>query len=189
MMTMYNATRLLDEEFRTRDLKYRITEDGQLQRIDVPFRIEHGPTVTVQYFLADQRNDLTILISGLVNNVPAEKRIRMLEVINKLNNEIRFIKFTLDSDNDLGVRADFLRNSGDDNLGIMAFEILLRIMRIMDNAYPAIARTFYSEEVKTAGGENEAEDRKDLLQILNETQDGINIKISKIESSENAEQA
>ncbi len=144
---MFNATRLLDEEFKAHNLKYSIRESDNVQIIDVPFGIQNGPSVIVHYIASDQGNDLTILMTNLVHNVPDEKRSRMLETMNALNKEYRFIKFTLDSDNDLDVKADFPSTTSDESLGPMAFEIFVRIMRIMENAYPMIARALYSPEI------------------------------------------
>jgi len=143
---MFNATRLLDEEFKTHNLKYSIREKEEIQIIDVPFGIQNGPSVIIHYITSDQRNDLSIQITDLAHNVPDEKRIRMLETINTLKKKYRFIKFTLDSDNDLDVKADFPSTTSDESLGPMAFEMFVRIMRIMGDAYPKIARTLYSLE-------------------------------------------
>ena len=141
---MFNATRLLDEEFKTHNLKYSIRENEIVQIVDVPFGIQHGPSVIIHYITSEQGNDLTILITNLVHNVPEEKRTRMLETINTLNKEYRFIKFTLDSDKDLEVKADWPSATADESLGPMAYEMFIRIMRIMEEAYPMIARTLYS---------------------------------------------
>ena len=144
---VFNATRLLDEEFKTHNLKYSIRENENVQIVDVPIGIQHGPSVIIHYITSEQGNDLTILITNLIHNVPEEKRIRMLETINSLNKEYRFIKFTLDSDNDLDVNVDFPSTTSDESLGQMAYEMFIRIMRIMEDAYPIIARALYSPEI------------------------------------------
>ena len=181
---MYNAIKLLDETFAARNLHYTIKETDRYQEIDVPFGIQNGPSVILRYLSFDRGNDITILIPNLVNRVPAEKRFALLEALNEINRHFRYLKFFLDPKNNLDVQSDFLEHTGDESLGEMGYEIFVRTHQIMDEVYPMIAKALYAPDEKLPEQKKEAEEKKDLLRILEENHDGINIKITKAEQSE-----
>ena len=148
-MEMFHVISLMDEAFRNHKLKYTVNETNEYQDIHVPFGIKNGPSVVVRYISHDRRNDVLVRIMNLVNNAPAEKRPRLLDVCNSLNTKFRFIKFTLDAENNLHIEYDFPTNSGDESIGEMAFEIFIRIMQILNEAYPVIATALYAREDET----------------------------------------
>ena len=178
-METFHAIQLLDEAFRAHRLNYLFTESGRYQEIRVPFGIKNGPSVELRYISFNRHNDLTVMISNLVNDIPDSSRAGVLETCNELNRKFRFLKFSLDENSNLDVQHDFPENTGDECLGEMAFEIFLRTIRILGEAWPALGKTLYGqEEAKEDDGK-----QKDLMKILDENQDGINIRISKMEPS------
>ena len=183
-MEMFHVISLMDEAFRNHKLKYTVNETNEYQDIHVPFGIKNGPSVVVRYISHDRRNDVLVRIMNLVNNAPAEKRPRLLDVCNSLNTKFRFIKFTLDAENNLHIEYDFPTNSGDESIGEMAFEIFIRIMQILNEAYPVIATALYAREEQPAEAGEAAGGDKDILQLLRDSHDEINIKISKTKPEE-----
>ena len=186
-MEMNNTIRLLTEAFDTHGLRYRVYETEQYQEIHVPFGIKNGPFVDVRYISVNRGNDTLIRIMNLVNRVPEEKRLRILEVCNTLNNMYRFLKFNMDHDNDIHVEYDFPVSTGNDCLGEMAFEIFVRTMQILNEGYALLARVLYSEDDTGAKASTEMERSNDLLKMLKEDRDKINITITKAPSSGNTE--
>ena len=184
---MFNAIRILDEAFSARKLNYTFEKAEQYEELRVPFNIKNGPSVVLRYISFDRDNDLTVTISNLVNSVPDEKRIKLLETCNLLNSRFRYLKFKMDEQNNLDVQYDFLQSSGDAGMGEMAFEILLRSVRIMNEAYQEIAKALYAADEPTQAKSIAPQEKKDLLEILNENKEGINIRISKLETSGNSE--
>ena len=183
-MNKYNAIKLLDEMFTAQNLKYTIHETEKYQEIDVPFGILNGPSVIIRFVSFNRDNDIMITIPCLVNNIPAEKHSNLLKTLNEMNEEYRFIKFVLNSENNIDVRYDLPVNTGDESLGEMGFEIFIRIMKIMNECYQSIAKALYapSEDMQTQ--HEEAEEKSGILRILDENHEGINIRISKIEQTE-----
>ena len=179
-MERFNTIKLLIEAFNAHDLKYQVNETDHYQEIHVPFGIENGPFVDVRYISSGRGNDTSVRIMNLVNKVPAEKRHRILETCNMLNNKFRFLKFNMDSENNVHVEYDLPVNTGDDCLGEMAFEMFVRIMQILNEGYIHIAKALYMEDDPLSDGKADS----DLLKLLKDEHDGINITISKAESSE-----
>ena len=104
-----------------------------------------------------------------------------MDALNDLNHKFRFIKFSLDPENNLDVQYDFLQNTGDESLGAMGYEIFVRTVQILNKGYPIIAKALYTPNEKLQEQNKEAGEKRDFLKILEENHDGINIKITKIE--------
>lgn len=186
-MEMYNPIRLLKEAFDAHGLKYLFFEKEQIQSIHVPFGINNGPFVDVRYISLNRGNDISVRIMNLANKVPQEKRIKVLEAINILNNKYRFLKFNMDPENNIHVEYDLPVNTGDDSLGEMAFEVFIRTMQILNDGYILIAQALYSNDVDPLLAANSDSEGKDLFKLLKDSHDEINIKISKAASTENRE--
>ena len=75
--------------------------------------------------------------------------------------EIRFCKFCLDDKNDLNLEYDFPVNIPDDTVGECCFEMLARIMNILDQKYHVLAEALYSGKA-----ENKTRDLYEALKIL-----------------------
>lgn len=186
-MEMYNPIRLLTESFDAHGLKYQVFEREQIQDIHVPFGINNGPFVDVRYISLNRGNDISVRIMNLANKVPQEKRIKVLEAINILNNKYRFLKFNMDPENNVHVEYDLPVSTGDDSLGEMAFEVFIRTMQILNDGYILIAKALYSNDDDSLSAAKTDSGAKDLLKLLKDNHDEINIKISKAASEENQE--
>ena len=69
-----------------------------------------------------------------------------MEACNVLNHKIRYTKFYLDTDGDINVEYDFPMSTPDEGIGEMAFEILVRMMQILDTEYGIFMKALYSDE-------------------------------------------
>ena len=184
-MEMYNTIKLLTDAFDIHELKYQLQETDRYQAIHVPFGIKNGPFVDVRFISTNHKNDTLVRITNLVNKVPEEKRHKILEVCNVLNHKYRFLKFLMDSDNDVHVEYDFPVNSGNDCLGEMAVEIFIRTIQILNEGYVLIAKALYAEDGNNPDYNADADETKDIIKLLKNNHDGINITISKAPPSEN----
>ena len=186
-MEMNSSIRLLTEAFDAHGLKYQVYETEQYQEIHVLFGIRNGPLADVRFISLGRGNDTSVRIMNLVNKVPFEKRLKVLEVCNVLNHKYRFLKFNMDHDNDVHVEYDFPASTGNDCLGEMAFEIFVRTMQILNEGYVLLAKALYSADDIGTEVLPEISGSSDLLKMLKEGHDRINITISKAPSSGNAE--
>ena len=186
-MDMNHTIRLMAEAFDNHGLKYQVTETGQYQEIHVPFGIQNGPFADVRFISMDRGNDTSVRIMNLVNQVPAEKRGRILEACNTLNGKYRFLKFEMDAENNVHVEYDLPICTGDESLGEMAAEIFMRTVQILNAGYILIAKALYASDESESEGKPEADESKNLMKLLERNHDKINITISKDPPSENPE--
>ena len=178
-MEMNHTIRLLAEAFDAHGLTYRVYETEQYQEIHVPFGIRNGPSVNVRYISVHRGNDTLVRIMNLINQVPEEKRIRVLEACNVLNNKFRFLKFNMDSENNVHVEYDFPISTGDDCIGEMASELFIRTMQILNDGYVLLAGALYSADDTGKEAPTETGGTDDILGMLKEGHDQINITITK----------
>ena len=186
-MEMYNAIKLLADAFEAYGLKYQVNENDQFQEIHVPFGIQNGPLADVRYISVDRGNEVMVRIVSLVNKVPAEKRYKLLDICNALNQKYKFLKFIMDSDNDISVEYDLPTDAGNDCLGQMAVEIFLRTMMVLNEEYPMIARELYAMDRDEPDSQTDSDTKQYLLSRMKKNPDDINITISRIPPSESAD--
>lgn len=89
-------------------------------------------------------NDRTVGIrSWNLCKFPAAKKPAMYEVCSKLNDNFRWIKFYVDErDNTITAADDAVVQP--DSAGEELFELVLRMMAIVDEAYPELMRAIYT---------------------------------------------
>lgn len=158
---IFNATNLISETFDQRGVKYRINDFDILSDIEAGYKITGGPVISIRFISNGEKNDVAVRVLGLFNGIPAEKRAVMLEACNQLMKEIRFLKFCLDDKNDINVEYDFAMNTPDDAIGECCFEMLARMMTILDQKYSVLARALYGEQQ-----DNKARDLTEALKLL-----------------------
>lgn len=142
----FNATNLIAETFEKRGVKFDVVSHHGSEQVLVDFPVDCGPNVIMRFISRDNDNDVAARIFGLITNTPKEKRTRVMEACNVLNNKIRYIKFYLDTDGDINIEYDFPVHSPDDGIGEMAFEIFVRMMQVLDSEYSIFMKALYTEE-------------------------------------------
>lgn len=166
-MSMYRATSFITEAFDEAKIKYCVRcEDGggEKEWVEATFPVDGGPIVAERFFSTDNDNDVAVRILSLINKVPEERKARMLEACNYLNEELRHVKFSLDNRGDVNVSFDFPVKMSDECVGPVAVEVFIRSMRILDEKYDVLMKALYTEE--PIGEEREMDMRMRLLQKL-----------------------
>ena len=97
--------------------------------------------LSVRMIFDDDGNSVHMLTAPIAS-VPAERRPRMLEVLNDLHRRFRWIRFYIDDDDDLVADSDIIID--DVTAGDMCVELVMRTASIIDDAYPDIMRTLWS---------------------------------------------
>lgn len=141
----YKATGLIAGYFEENSIPYRICQREELEEVVVEFNVEAGPSVQIHYVIGDNDNDLSVLLK-LINAVPSDKRIQMLEACNDLNRKKNHVCFFLDDHNDVVISYDFLMAMADESLGEAAHEMLLRIKILLDDNYSKLMKALYQPE-------------------------------------------
>jgi hypothetical protein len=156
---------LIQDAFNNRSIKYRIVETEQIAFIDAGYNIQGGPTVRF-HFISQNRNDsndVQIRIFGLLNKIGAEKRTAILEACNKVNSELRFLKFYVDKEGNLSGQADLPTKISEDCVGECCFELFIRSMQILDQCFHYFPEAYYSAPA--------ADKNEKLLNTLNALKD------------------
>lgn len=143
---IYKATKLIKEEMERQGLKYSIEEfkDGSGSTLLVRFTINNGPSLRVKFISLDDKNDVAIRLFRIVENVAESKINEMLKTVNECNCEYRYLKFILDEEHDVNIEYDLALRAEDTSIGAEACEILVRIVRIVDEVYPKFMKIIWS---------------------------------------------
>ena len=158
-----NTITLISEAFDRHNIKYRVIENEALSLIEAGFNIQGVPAVRFHFFSQDDdHNDVQMRITGILCKVEKEKRAAMLEACNRINSEMRFLKFYLDKDGDVMGQADLPAAASEDCAGECCFELFVRSMQILDRCYRYFPEAYYSAP---ASGNSEL-----LKEVLKELQ-------------------
>lgn len=142
------ATMLIAEAFDERDIKYVIREIGEeTSVVDAGFSITCGPNARVLFASSDEENDVTVRITGLMQNIPPEKRTVMLEACNTINDKIRFLKFCIHDDDLIG-EYDLPVETSDECLAECCVEMFIRTIQILHAEYHIFPESIYRETPK-----------------------------------------
>lgn len=144
---MFNATSLIAAAFDNDNIRFRVTgHDDSQEDVEAGFAIDNGPFVLIKFMSNDNNNDVAVRLFGLINSVKKDRRMRVVEACNELNSTYRFVRFTVDHDNDVNMEYDFPLASTDDAIGPMCVEIFRRMMAILERAYPFLMKALHTEE-------------------------------------------
>ncbi len=73
--------------------------------------------------------------------VPIDRQSQVLDLMNTLNSQFRWVKFAMDKESDVSIQADAIVN--ENTGGAISVELLIRIMKIVDEAYPQFMRIIW----------------------------------------------
>jgi hypothetical protein len=135
----------------TQEIYRVLSEDGGLKVFTdetetssnawLQFGIKNGGSYRIRFISRDDDNDVAVRIFSLVT-IDKEKQDKVLPVINNLNNKYRYVKFILDNDGDVNVEYDYLVKCPDP--AVSAKELIIRIVKIVDEAYPELMRAMWA---------------------------------------------
>lgn len=138
---IYNATKLIEADFKKSGIKFMIDERQDTSIVVAGFTPKNGSALRVQFVSTDDDNDVSVRLYSLIH-ASDDKREAMLKVINECNQKYRYCKFVMDDDNDVNVEYDFLLRA--DNVGPMATEYFIRIMKIIEDVYPSFMKALWA---------------------------------------------
>ena len=139
---MYQATQSIYNELRKdANLKVFIDESDTSSSVWLQFGIKNGGNYRIRFISKDDDNDVAVRVFSLVE-VDESKQAKVLPIINQLNSKYRFVKFVLDSDGDINLEYDYLVRCP--NPAVSAREIVIRIVKIVDEAYPELMRAMWA---------------------------------------------
>ncbi len=141
-MVMFKATRAIYDALSHVDgLKVFTDESDKLSSVWLQFGLKSGGNYRIRFISTDDGNDVSVRVIGLIR-VEANQRADIINVLNELNRKYRYVKFVCDNDNDINVEYDFPTSAS--NPAESALEMVLRVAKIIEEAYPEIMRTLWS---------------------------------------------
>ena len=139
---MFKATREIEAYLKTMDgLKVHTQEDEESSTVWLSFGIKNGGSYRINLISRSEKNDVAVRVYGLIKT-SEEKRDTVRALVNELNNKYRFVKFICDKDGDVNLEYDFPLEC--ENVGKIAFEMLVRFSRAVEEAYPQLMHALWS---------------------------------------------
>lgn len=135
---MNPGVKLFKEYLDDKGLKYQIQTD---EAIRVGFKGENAPTISAVFIFDDDAKSAAIRAFSICK-IPADKLSGAYELCSRLNDKFRWIKFYIDKDNEVTAAADAVLDSK--TLGAECYELMMRTMSIIDDAYPVIMQYLWS---------------------------------------------
>lgn len=142
----FKGTNLIAGTFEKCGVKFDVVNNHRSEQLLAGFSVDCGPNVIMRFISRDDDNDVAARIFGLISNTPKDKRYRVMEACNVLNHKIRYMKFYLDTDGDINAEYDFPVHTPDEGIGEMAFEIFVRMMKILDSEYSIFMKALYTDD-------------------------------------------
>lgn len=89
---------------------------------------------------------ISVRVYGLVPETPVEKRLRVLEACNAINERVRFLNFCLDNDGDVNVKCDLYNDEASERIGDMAATMYERMTMIITDQYHVFTKAITTDE-------------------------------------------
>ena len=137
-----NAERFVTEMTKV-GLKYREPQDLPNGSTAIACGINGRCNVyEVVFFFDADGHSMSVRVFNLVK-VPVDRQLPVIELLNSLNAQYRWIKFYVNPQNDVNIQADAIISS--ETSGPIAVELLFRIIKIIDDTYPRIMKAVWSD--------------------------------------------
>lgn len=139
---MLPAAFSFSEKLKSCNLRFTHNEpdEDRKEHIRISFDGDHGNTITLIYIFDPDGTTVNIKVFS-VCKVPSAKLMDMYVLMNELNYEYRWIKFFIDSDDEVTVSDDAVIEPA--TAGEELFELMQRFLNIIDEVYPRIMKVVW----------------------------------------------
>ena len=140
---MFKATQAIYSALKASKLELKVfTDENEAQSfVWLQFTAKNGSPYRIQFISRDDDNDVAVRIFSLIH-VESSQIEKVLPAINAVNSKFRYTKFVIDNDGDINVEYDFLVRAA--NVEECAEEIVIRFVKIIDEAYPVLMHALWS---------------------------------------------
>lgn len=138
---VYNASKEISRVFDDNSINHRINETANTSAVEAGFTGDNAPNFIVRFISTDDDNDVAVRILSFVR-VPDSKHTAVLEAINSLQRRFRYVNFTIDDDGEVNIGYDFPLRT--ENVGSVAVEMFIRMVKIADEAYPVFMKAIWN---------------------------------------------
>jgi len=138
---IYQATERISDAFIDADLKHQVQELGPLSFVEAGFNGDNC-TFRLRFISLDDDNDVKAMTEDFAK-IPAARRDAGCRLLNELNRDYKFFKFTMDDTGAVCAQYDFPVTVSEEEVGSIALEVALRCAKVMDDAYPRIMQVIW----------------------------------------------
>lgn len=126
-----------------KEIKYTYFEpqENRKEAIRIGYSGKNASDIQLLYFFDDNANSVNVKVFDIAK-IAADKLMNVYVLLNELNCEYRWVKFYVDSDNQVTVSGDAITDEA--NAGEELFEILVRYIQIIDEVYPRIMKAIWA---------------------------------------------
>ena len=138
---MYQATQRIADAFTGASIKHQAQELGPLSFVEAGFTGDNC-TFRLRFISLDDDNDVKAMTEDFAK-IPEARRDAGCRLMNRLNREYKFFKFTMDDKGAVCVQYDFPVTVSEEEVGAIALEVALRCAKVVDDAYPKIMQVIW----------------------------------------------
>ena len=143
----HNAISLIAKTFSEKKISYNFMSVGDMEEIVIRYPVPYGPQIDLEFISLDDNSNAVFLIAeGLLNGVPKDKRIDMLETLNAINYCTSYIRLSLTEKGQICMLCDVPESCSDECLGQVCLEILKDAEKTLDDEYCDLMTILYGEE-------------------------------------------
>ena len=129
-------------EFSKVGLKHQTLSVGSLNVIEGGFTGDNC-TVKIRVVAVENESEIKVLSENFAK-IPAQKQNEGYSLINALNKKYKYVKFVMDDSGEVCAQWDVLDTIPAETLGMVVVEVVVRMSRIIDDAYPEIMKMIWS---------------------------------------------
>ncbi len=111
------------------------------EAVKITYSGENAESISVIFFFDDNNKSVNVK-SFSIAKIPSNKLMDVYVILNELNAEYRWVKFFVDSDNEVTVSGDALVDAT--SAGPECHEIMIRYINIIDEVYPRLMKVLWS---------------------------------------------
>jgi len=124
------------DTFTKADIKYRVNHFGDQWEVVAPIGGKEN-NYEIKFICKEPISAVALRVFSLAH-FEKDKHEKLYPLLNQLQEKYRFLRFTLDADNDIKLEYDIpLLTTG---IGAVSLELLLRTMQIVDDVYPDLMK-------------------------------------------------
>lgn len=140
-------TEILVNDFEERGIIYKFSHMDKEDLLATYFSVQdNGPDVLIGVFVTDSDPVVSIKAMNICENAPQNKRGRLLEAINIINQSMTFSNLFINDNNSVLFVYNIPINTSDECLPAVVFEILCKARLIIDVKYYLIKRALETNE-------------------------------------------
>lgn len=134
------TTKAIDEAFDRFGWKHKVVVMDGASFVDADFSAENCSSINVRLISMEFFNNgyNVKASSGIIASVPESQKPRMCMLLNNLNYNYYGITFYMDNDGAITANYDFACSIKLDDLGRVAEEVTVRLIKVVDDTYPII---------------------------------------------------